>query len=138
VTFDANGNMIKDETGKTYKYDAWNRVVEAKNSSSAVIASYGYDALNRRIKETHYAPSTETRDLYYSADWQVIHERVGSAIKAEYVWSAVYVDALVYRNRDADNNASTGWSGLEERLYVQHDGRVARQMASCAWDFMDR
>src|SRR5207248_515338 len=35
-----------------------------------------------------------------------------------YVWSPVYVDALVERDRDADGNSG---NGLEERLYVQQD-----------------
>jgi RHS repeat-associated protein len=71
---------------------------------------YSYDALGRRIKEG----STE---LYYSKDWQVLEERNGSnAPVARYVWSPVYVDALVLRDRDADGNGS-----LEERLYVLAD-----------------
>jgi YD repeat-containing protein len=31
-TYDANGNLTTDETGRTFKYDAWNRLVEAKTS----------------------------------------------------------------------------------------------------------
>ena len=31
------------------------------------------------------------------------------------------MDALILRDRDADNNSSTGNWGLEERLYVQQD-----------------
>jgi RHS repeat-associated protein len=45
----------------------------------------------------------------------VVEERTGS-YKATYVWSPVYVDALVARNRDTDANGT-----LDERLYVLHD-----------------
>src|SRR5262245_41064419 len=85
------------------KYDAWNHLVEVKDSGSTVLASYKYDALFRRIQETH---GSETRDLYYSAAWQVLEERVGADVKIRYVWSPVYVDAMVLRERDTDGNGS--------------------------------
>src|SRR5262249_37472742 len=71
-------------------------------------------ALGRRITEN---PGTQ-RDLYYSKDWQVLEERVGGNAQVQYVWSPVYVDALVERDRDADGNPA---NGLEERLYGQQD-----------------
>ncbi|MGC8553648.1 MAG: hypothetical protein ACP5O7_12415 [Phycisphaerae bacterium] len=39
-TYDANGNMTTDQTGNTYIYDAWNRLVEVKNASGQIIAQY--------------------------------------------------------------------------------------------------
>lgn len=111
--FDANGNMTTDETGKQYMYDAWNRLVTVKNSGGTTIASYEYDGQSRRIQET---VSGVTTDLYYSAQWQVIEERVSGAATKSYVWSPVYVDAMVARDRDTDANGS-----LDERLYVMHD-----------------
>jgi RHS repeat-associated protein len=78
-------------------------------------ASYTYDAHNRRTQQTGGGTSA---DLYYSADCQVLEERVGGAAKAQYVWSPLYVDALVLRDRDVDGS---GGNGLEERLYVQQD-----------------
>jgi RHS repeat-associated protein len=112
LTFDANGNLTQDETGKRYEHDAWNRVARVKNSGGATLVSYQYDFLSRRIVEN---PGT-ARDLYYSAAWQVLEERVGGQAQVQYVWSPVYVDALVLRDRDADSNGS-----LEERLWVQQD-----------------
>src|SRR5207244_8061544 len=67
-TYDANGNMTTDETGKTFIYDAWNRLAQVK-SGTQVQVSYGYDALGRRITET---TGSTTKDLYYSAAWQVL------------------------------------------------------------------
>ena len=112
-TFDANGNLTTDETGRTFKYDAWNRLVEVRNSGSTLLATYRYDALGRRVRETR---GSTTTDLYYSAAWQVLEERVGSAGRSSYVWSPVYVDALVCRDRDTDGNGT-----LDERLYAVHD-----------------
>ncbi|MBI1897838.1 MAG: hypothetical protein HYS04_15110, partial [Acidobacteria bacterium] len=71
-------------------------------------------SLGRRITEN---PGTLT-DLYYSAAWQVLEERVSGTAKIQYVWSPAYVDALMERDRDADGNSG---NGLEERIYVQQD-----------------
>src|SRR5205085_10830565 len=79
--------------------------------------------MGRRIEEI---VGSTTTDLYYSKDWQVLEERDNGVIKRQNVWGLGYVDQLVLRDRDADNNALTGTfgfatSGLEERLYAQQD-----------------
>ncbi len=118
--FDAAGNMttIPQPTSLTSsyagKFDAWNRLVSLDSGSTA---SYEYDGLNRRIKRTE---GSTTRHFYYNEDWQCLEERVteaGSALK-QFVWGAGYVDELVLRDRDADNNSG---NGLEERLYALQD-----------------
>jgi RHS repeat-associated protein len=113
LSYDANGNLTTDQNGKTLVYDAWNRLVAYKNGGT-VLETMAYDGLGRRIV-TNTGTAT---DLYYSQDWQVLEERVGGAAKVHYVWSPVYVDALVLRDRDADGNNG---NGLEERLWVQQD-----------------
>ncbi|VTU01332.1 rhs repeat-associated core domain-containing protein : YD repeat protein OS=Isosphaera pallida (strain ATCC 43644 / DSM 9630 / IS1B) GN=Isop_2419 PE=4 SV=1 [Gemmataceae bacterium] len=112
-TYDANGNMTGDETGRQFVYDAWNRLVAVKNSGGTTLETFGYDGLSRRVTRT--AGGTTT-DLYYSADWQVLEEKVGANTTARYVWSPVYVDALVLRDRDTDANGT-----LDERLWVAQD-----------------
>ncbi len=112
VTYDANGNLTADGSGNTYVYDAWNRLV-AVNNGGQTIAAYGYDGLGRRITETH---GNTTTDLYYSANWQVLEERVGGVVQARNVWSPVYVDALVLRDQSSQHNGT-----LDQRLYVQQD-----------------
>ena len=67
-TYDASGNLTKDETGRQFVYDAWNRLVKVKDSGGTVLETLGYDVLNQRISVT---TSTATTDLYYSADWQI-------------------------------------------------------------------
>jgi RHS repeat-associated protein len=112
-TYDANGNMTGDETGRQFVYDAWNRLVTVKNSGGTTLETFGYDGLGRRVTRT---ASGTTTDLYYSADWQVLEEKVGANTAARYVWSPVYVDALVLRDRDTDANGT-----LDERLWVTQD-----------------
>jgi RHS repeat-associated protein len=74
-------------------------------------ARYAYDPLGRRVKEG-------TRALYYTPAWQVVEERESGVVVARNVWSPVYVDALVLRDRDADGS---GGGTLEERLYAVQD-----------------
>ncbi len=113
-SYDANGNMTQAESGLRYVYDAWNRLVAVKDSpGTTTLKTYSYDGLNRRVTET---ASGTTTDLFYSEAWQVLEEKVGSNTTKRYVWSPVYVDGLVLRERDTDGNGS-----LDERLYVQQD-----------------
>lgn len=100
LTFDANGSMTTDESGRVFVYDAWNRLVAVRNSSSSPIVTYSIDALGRRIIEDR--PNANTVDhLYYSTGWQVLEERRGgtadSNIRRQYFWSIDYVDALTAR-----------------------------------------
>jgi RHS repeat-associated protein len=112
--YDSNGNMTTDQSGKHLVFDAWNRLVQVSSGGSPV-ATYSYDAMGRRLQENE---NSVLRDLYYSSDWQVIEERVpaGQAGTVQNVWSPVYVDALVLRDRDTNGNGT-----LNERLYVQQD-----------------
>jgi RHS repeat-associated protein len=123
--YDNNGNTTTDENGQVYVYDAWNRLVQAQDGNGNQLASYAYDALGRRIQENENDAfgNPVTRDLYYSSRWQVLEEREtdsfgNTLVRAQNVWSPVYVDALVLRNRDP---APAGSGSLSERLYVQQN-----------------
>ena len=74
-------------------YDAWDQLVQVKNAGGTTIATDGYDGVGRRVTVTE---SGTTTTLYYPDEWQVLEERVGGAAKAPYVWSPVYVDALIW------------------------------------------
>jgi RHS repeat-associated protein len=127
---DADGNLTGDAVGAAYKYDAWNRLVQVTSGSTAP-TTYQYDGLGRRVVEQH---GTAVTDLYFSSSWQVLEERASTAsvpvtgavsgsvsapvVQAQYVWSPVYVDALVLRDRDP---SATPTGSLSERLYAQQD-----------------
>jgi RHS repeat-associated protein len=108
--YDSDGNMTTDQNGNTLIYDAWNRLV-AYMDGETTLQSYQYDGLNRRIEED---PGTAT-DLFYSSDWQVLEEQQDGVATLQYVWSPVYVDAMVMRDQLYSNGT------LQERLYVQQD-----------------
>ena len=117
---DAAGNMTRvpkpDNWSAHYdlKYDAWNRLVEVKDGSTTV-ATYRYDGLTRRV--TKLTGST-TRHFYYSSQWQIFEERLGSATAADrqFVWGLRYVDDLTLRDRDTNSDGD-----LDERLFALHD-----------------
>ena len=78
-----------------------------KDSGGTALVTYSYDALNRRVQEM----GSSTKDLYYSTQWQLLEERVGGTVKSSYVWSPVYVDAMVAKDR----------LDVGDRLYPTHD-----------------
>jgi RHS repeat-associated protein len=112
-TYDSNGNLTTDENNYRFVYDAWNRVIQVKNSSNVVIVTYGRDALHRHVTDT--VGSTVT-DRFFSNDWQLLETKVGTSTVTRNVWSPVYVDGLVLRDRDTDANGT-----LDERLYALQD-----------------
>ena len=109
-TYDSNGNMTTDQNGNTLVYDAWNRLVAYK-SGSTTLETMQYDGLGREIVQN----SGTATDLYDSADGQVLEERQGGVATFQYVWSPVYVNAMILR--DQLNSDGT----IQQRLYVQQD-----------------
>jgi hypothetical protein len=118
LTFDNNGNTKVDDQGNVYAYDAWNRIVQVTVGGTGPGLRYSYDALGRRIQEP--IDSSHIRDLYFSKDWQVLEERDNAMpttlVRSQYVWSPIYIDALVLRDSDP-----LGSGNFDQRLYVQQD-----------------
>ena len=112
LAYDNNGAMTTDEAGRSLIYDAWGRLVRVDDFTGTRLYGYKYDALNRRIVETNGV----TKDMYFSDQWQLLEERHSGAVKMLYIWSPVYVDALVRRDRDTGGDPD-----LDEVLYVQQD-----------------
>ena len=117
LSYDANGSMTADESGRIFVYDAWNRLAAVRNTANSPIVGYSYDALGRRIIEDR--PNANTVDhLYYSTAWQVLEERRGgiadSNIRRQYFWSVDYVDALATRVDYASGSVSATY-------YAQYD-----------------
>ncbi|MFL5329357.1 MAG: RHS repeat domain-containing protein [Gemmataceae bacterium] len=78
LSYDENGNLTSDGT-HTFGYDAWNHLVTVNGQTA-----YRYDAAGREV----------SGDKVYSLSWQVISENQDHT---QYVWSPVYVDAMVAR-----------------------------------------
>jgi RHS repeat-associated protein len=121
-TYDPNGNMLTDETGKHFVYDGWNRQVTVKaTNNTTVLETFVYGAASHPIVENN---GSGNDNWYYSAQGQVIEETYSTTYD-QFVWGLGYVNELILRDRNADG-ASTGGlgktgSGLEERIYSQYD-----------------
>jgi RHS repeat-associated protein len=105
-------------------YDAWNRLVKLINTgNSQTVSEYQYDGVKARTVQKSYSGGTlsETRHFYYTAEWQVIEERLGTSPDSanpnrQFIWGLRYVDDCILRDRDTDGNGS-----LDERLYATQD-----------------
>jgi RHS repeat-associated protein len=114
VAHDANGNMTKSvlphnwATALTLVYDAWNRLVIARDGATTV-ATCSYNGLNHRVRKI---VGSETK-LFYFNNWQCLEEYVGSTCDARYVWGLRYIDDLVtYRKGSTDyySLADANWN----------------------------
>jgi RHS repeat-associated protein len=127
MEYDPNGNLtIDNHTGHETDiwYDPWNRITSAFNGDSGFTAmNPSYDALGRRIQI--YMDGESMTDLYYDSNWQVVEERfdnnlengINGAVKYQYVWSPVYVDAMIERDKNTDSDGLAD----DERLYALQD-----------------
>ena len=131
--YDRAGNMLSDGT-RHYKYDAWNRMVAVyeddgdgvyePGTDDTQVASYEYDAANRRIEKAVTAagggPSHE--HYFYNNQWQMLEERSvdgeGATISSnQYVWSPRYIDAPVVRYHDGNGDGDLLDAGDNVRYY---------------------
>lgn len=127
--YDSNGNMTRDEAGRVFKYDAWDRLVVEGNGTENV--RYTYDARGYRVERITGGVSVY---YHYTNDWQLVEERLitggGNPTIATYVWGLGYVDSLVlrdhavygrhYAQQDANFNVTslTSSSGTVQERYV--------------------
>jgi hypothetical protein len=87
------------------KYDAWNRLVEVRDTSDNLIANYEYNGLNQRIKKT---VGTTVTKSFFNENWQEIESIMNNQVTS-YVLGLRYIDDLVLRENG------------EERLYSLAD-----------------
>jgi RHS repeat-associated protein len=111
---DAAGNLtsipqpLSLGNGYTLTWDAWNRLMTVKNGSTTV-ATYAYDGATRRVSKND---GTNTRHYYYSDQWQVLEERLGSTTAdRQYVWGILSIDDLILRD-----NGSTRKYALKDAM----------------------
>jgi len=130
--------------------------VYTDSNHTAKVAEYEYDATGRRIeKVVEDTPDVNTH--FFHDGGQVIETRedtTGTAapedmdLKYQNVWSLRYIDSLILRDANADNNPGTGHlgladSGLEQRLFYLSDANynvtaVVKETSSDNWDVVER
>ena len=135
---DKAGNMTtlpkpsSPATGLTCTWDAWNRLVEVKQSAT-VMGRYEYDGVNRRVKSHVDSQSPGNPNgvdayvhFFYNQAWQELETRVSTSENTgpeslqpqyQYVWSQRYIDAPVLRDKNTDADGLCD----DERLYYLGD-----------------
>src|SRR5262249_16448934 len=95
VTYDANGNQ-RVSGSYTYVYDEENRLVRVtRNSDSAIVGQYQYDALGRRVIRVASPSTSSTTTVYFYDNARVLEEQNGlGATQATYVYGLYVDDAL--------------------------------------------
>jgi RHS repeat-associated protein len=99
LSYDSNGNLVAD-TVYTYRYDQENRLIAVtRNSDSAVVGRYQYDALSGRIQKIANPSGIPTTTRYFYDVARIIEEQDPSGpTLATYVYGN-YVDEVVTMDR---------------------------------------
>jgi RHS repeat-associated protein len=101
-------------------YDAWNRMVAAKNDNGGnpgtTIATYSYDGNGRRIRKA--INGGDTFDYYYNANYQLLEVRKNADTDPleHYVWDISYIDAPLIWFRDSNVDGT-----VDHTMYVARD-----------------
>jgi RHS repeat-associated protein len=76
LTYDANGNLTNDGNGKTYTFDAANRMVSCTQTINGVqtVTGFVYDGWGHRVQETSNGAVVK-QWVWRLVDWQPCEER---------------------------------------------------------------
>jgi RHS repeat-associated protein len=99
LTYDNNGNLQNDGA-YSYAYDEENRLLRVtRNSDSAIVGQYQYDALSRRVQKIANPAGVPSTIRYFYDDARIIEEQTaGSATQATYVYGN-YIDEVLTIDR---------------------------------------
>ena len=99
ISYDANGN-IQNDGAYTYAYDEENRLTRAiRNTDSAVVGQYQYDALGRRVQKITDAGGVSAVTCYFYDGAQILEEQNDSGVmQATYTYGN-YVDEVLTMSR---------------------------------------
>ncbi len=87
-SYDANGNLTQDATGKQFLYDAENHQKQVKDANNVIIGEYLYDGEGKRVKKIS---STEITVFVYNG---------GGTLVAEYSTAIAQTPQVSYLTAD--------------------------------------
>jgi len=145
IEYDTNGNMIKDESGTTYTYDAENKLIAFAKADGSAQATYTYgaDGLRRskQVKLSGGQPAPDPIVFYYDAaqDPNVVNETQGTKT-ASYLMVgdsryARYLDngpAQFYVKNHKDTTMTFGSGGANAVAHAYTPYGVERPQAQAA------
>lgn len=121
IISDDDGNVI-DDGAYALTFDYANRLrTVMRKADDAVVASYSYDALGRRIRKvvTNSGALDGTTDFYLDG-WQEIEERnAAGALVQQYVQGA-HVDELLVLDRNTGGGSTATGRGDRRFFYYQN------------------
>ena len=117
----------KDAGYYSYEYDYLNRITLVKDSADDDVATYAYDAFNRRIQKVDKTGQSDVTYTYYygktSSDqmrWQLleVYENADfTNVYEQYLWGGQYIDEIIRRQRDTDTDGD-----FDDTIYYDQDG----------------
>ena len=116
-----SGNLTRNEHGYQLAYDYENRLVEVRDPSDTVLATYQYDALGRRVQISQGGVTTllfHDGGAHGDAD-RIVAEYDGAgagALKRYYVQGPTYADEHVLVHEWADAGSDADWYYLLSAL----------------------
>jgi RHS repeat-associated protein len=119
--YDTAGNMTTLQSGKTAKYDAWNRLVEV-DGTSGIVERNEYDGTNRRIQifsDFNGTTPNKVVDNYHLGQQTIESDVIINGNRSggyQMIWSPRYIDAPILR--DTLNTAGTGIVTAERVFYL--------------------
>ena len=138
-TYDDAGNMrehpINSNTKYRYTHDLWNRLVKVeieKGGSWFDVSEYEYFGTHWRSVKRSDTNTDQTldeeREMYYTAGWQLIEERIdddyinnaGIDRNMQYLWGGRYIDDIIMHREDTNgdgdftDNDDTRWWHLTD------------------------
>jgi len=122
LTQDDNGNLTNDGT-KKYKWDAFNRLRQVLSSSDVLIATYYYDADNRRVRKDVVTPSQGIADTdYWYSGWRVLEETaLGATLAVRQFVYGNYLDEVLVMDVDINANGNCVDSGGSKRYFYHQN-----------------
>jgi RHS repeat-associated protein len=121
ILSDNNGNET-DDGNLIFEWDAKNRLrTVTRKSDNQLIATYSYDAADRRIRKVVTNSGDLNGTTYYYVDgWQEIEERDGSdGLVQQYVYGN-YIDEPLVRDRNLGGGDTATGPGDQRLVYHQN------------------
>lgn len=114
LAYDDNGNLQQD-AAYTYAYDEENRLTQVtRNSDSALVGQYQYDALSRRVQKIANPAGVPSTTRYFHDGARIIEEQDALGVtQATYTYGN-YIDKVLTMDRSAQTfyyHQNELWSG---------------------------
>ena len=98
LTFDANGNMLTDQNGNSYGWDACDRLIQGTYPGTNNYSTLAYDALGRNVSivETTAGSVTSTKNFVWCNSKRREQRDAGSSVTAQFFRQGETISSTKY------------------------------------------